>query len=78
MMDGETAKIVTWVLEPELLELMFKRAHNLGVGAEMIAISADSTTGLIACMFEVSDEVFKHLSEMGDDSIDMSQSETFN
>lgn len=78
MMDGETAKIVTWVLEPELLELMFKRAHGLGVGAEMIAVSADSTTGLIACMFEVSDEVFTSLSEMGIENVDMSQSEIFN
>ena len=78
MTCGETAKIVTWVLEPELLELMFKRAHNLGVGAEMIAISADSTTGLIACMFEVSDEVYQSLSEMADETVDMSQTETFN
>jgi hypothetical protein len=57
---------------------MFKRAHNLDIGAEMVSIAADSTTGLIACVFEVSDDVFKHLSnEIGCDA-DFDVSENLN
>jgi hypothetical protein len=78
MTDLQSQKIVTWVLEPELLEQMFKRAHNLGVGAEMVSIATDSTTGLIACVFEVSDEVYQHLSnEIGRDA-DFEVSENLN
>jgi len=66
------------LLEPELLEQMFKRAHNIGVGAEMIAISADSTTGLIMCAFEVSDEVFKSLADGAEENVDFDSPENFN
>ena len=42
-----------------------RRAHNIEIGAEMIAISVDPTTGLIVCAFEVSDDVFKSLGGRG-------------
>lgn len=77
-MDFQGQKIVTWVLEPELLEQMFKRAHNLGVGAEMVSIVADSTTGLIACVFEVSDDVYQYLSTETCGDADFGVSENLN
>ena len=78
MTEVQSQKTVTWVLDPELLEQMFKRAHQLDVGAEMVSVVADSTTGLIACVFEVSDDVFQTLyNEIGVDD-DFCVSENLN
>ena len=54
-------KLVAWVLEPDTVEEIFKQSHGIGVGAEMIAVKMDDTTGLISCVFEVSDDVFSSL-----------------
>lgn len=78
MTGGQMGKIVTWLVEPELLEQMFKRAHNIGVGAEMVALATDSTTGLIMCSFQVSDAVYRNLESEGHDNIDVTPDESLN
>lgn len=78
MTDMPSQKIVAWVFEAELLEAMFKRAHNISVGAEMIGIAADPTSGLVECVFEVTEDVFEKLSEDVSDSMNQESSEIYN
>lgn len=66
-MDQPSQKIVTWALGPEVLEGLFKAQHGVSDSAEIIAITADPTTGFVLCMFEVSDVAFESLKDVAID-----------
>lgn len=64
MMEQPNQKIVTWALGPETLEDLFKAQHGVSDSAEIVAITADPTTGFVLCMFEVSDLTFDSLKDV--------------
>jgi hypothetical protein len=74
-MDQQSQKVVTWALGPDTLEELFKTRHGITDSAEVIGVVADPVTGVVLCMFEISDLAFDTLKEADIDASGVMNSE---